>query len=331
MVYAGGLENRSGLLRRLERRGAVLGNGSEVVEAVRDPARLFAFLQREGIPHPPTFVGRPDRAPGDGPPSLWKPIRSGGGIRVRSTRPREARPRGFYRQGFLRGSPGSASFVADSERAALLGVTEQLAGCRDLGGSAFRYCGNIAGPPRAFVSRQALALLIEAGNALTRRFGLRGLFGIDFILAGGVPYLIEVNPRYTASMELFEGSTDANLLDIHLEALARGRLPSAPLPLRRFLAKGILYATRSLAWSSPVIDAALDIRDRPVEGETFDRGQPICTLVVRGGSPEESRRCLAEAAHRVRRALRVEKRGTPRAPRRRRPAAPAAAPGSVLG
>jgi len=220
--------------------------------------------------------------------------------------------------------------VADSDRAALLGVTEQLAGCRDLGGSAFRYCGNIAGPPRAFLSRQALTLLTEAGNALTRRFGLRGLFGIDFILAGGVPHLIEVNPRYTASMELFEDLTDANLLDIHLEALTRGRLPSAPLPLRRFTAKGILYATRSLVWSSPAIDAGLDVRDRPVEGETFDRGHPICTLVVRGGSPEESRRRLAEAAHRVRRALRVEKRGTPRAPRRRRPAAPAAAPGSVL-
>ena len=41
-------------------------------------------------------------------------------------------------------------------------------------------------------------------DAVTRDFGLVGLNGIDFIARAGVPWPIEVNPRYSASMELLE-------------------------------------------------------------------------------------------------------------------------------
>jgi len=330
LVYSGGLENRPDLLRRLENRGAVLGNGPDVVEAVRDPTVFFPFLRRAGIPHPLTFAGGRDRAPVNGPPCLWKPIRSGGGIRVRLAQPRRPRPRGFYLQQYLRGTPGSASFVSASGRAVLLGVTEQLAGFRDLGASGFRYGGNIAGPPHRILSRQALAVLAKAASAITRRFGLRGLMGLDFILSGGVPHIIEINPRYTASMELFEDASDKGLLDVHLEALERGRLPSGPFPVRRFLAKGILYATRAVRWASSLTLAGLDVRDRPAEGEPIEIGHPICTLVVGGASPEECRRRLAEGAGLVRRTLRVATRNAPRARRRRTFAASAGARRSVL-
>src|SRR3989442_885674 len=167
LAYAGGLENRPGLLRRLEDRGAVLGNGPDVVEAVRNPAVFFRFLRRAGLPHPLTFTGGRDRARANRHACLWKPIRSGGGIRVRPEQPYMPRPRGFYLQQHLRGTPGSASFVADSERAVLLGVTEQLAGFRALGGRGFRYGGNIAGPPRHLLSREALAGLAQAASAIT--------------------------------------------------------------------------------------------------------------------------------------------------------------------
>jgi len=317
MVYAGGLENRPALLRRLGRRGVILGNGPEVVEAVRDPAVLFPFLRRSGIPHPATFMGRPDLASAIAARLLWKPARSGGGNRIRRALPRERRPRGFYLQTSLRGAPGSASFVAGAGGAVLLGATEQLAGCRELGGSDFRYGGNIAGPVPCLLSRDSVAVLTDAASALARHFGLRGLFGIDFILSAGVPHVIEINPRYTASMELFEDLSGVSLLDAHLVAIEGGPLPPGPPPVLRFLAKGVLYATRGVRWTSRGIDEKIDVRDRPAEGESIGPGRPICTLVTPGPSAEECRRRLFEAARHVRRALGEGGRDASGVPRRR--------------
>src|SRR6185295_5908227 len=143
-----------------------------------------------------------------------------------------------------------------------------------------------------------------------------------------VPHILEVNPRYTASMELFEELSGANLLEIHLQALARGRLPRGPLPVRRFLAKGILYAARAVRWVPAALVAGIDVRDRPCDGETIGEGRPICTLVAGGASAEECKSRLAGAATRVRRALRAAREGS--RPAGRRPGAPIAVRRSVL-
>jgi uncharacterized protein len=302
-IYAGGLENRPTLLGRLEDQGAILGNGARVVAAVRDPGRFFRFLRAAGIPHPATFFGEGRLSRETGALCLWKSIRSGGGVRVRRALPGETRPRGFYRQVFLPGTPGSAAFVADGERAVLLGVTEQLAGRGVLGAEGFRYAGNIAGPCDRLLPARGLRILEDAIVRIARRFRLRGLNGIDFVLNDGIPHVLEVNPRYTASMELFERPGGRCLVDLHLDALERGGLPRGPLRMRRFLAKGILYATDRTVWRSSTALSGLDVRDRPAEGETIETGRPICTLVVRGASSSDCRHRLERAAVQVRRAL----------------------------
>jgi hypothetical protein len=47
---------------------------------------------------------------------------------------------------------------------------------------------------------------------------LRGLFGCDFIVNAGTPWLTEVNPRYTAAMELAEHRLQASLVALHVRA-----------------------------------------------------------------------------------------------------------------
>ncbi len=315
LVYAGGLENRPGLLRLLERRGRVLGNRAVEVQAARDPELLFRFLAAEGIPHAAIVTGlgpaadvADDATEPAAPPAarcLVKPVRSGGGARVRFRRPGERRPPGHYLQEFLEGPAGSAALLGNGCAATLLGVTEQMAGWEALGGSGFRYGGNIAGPPQALLSGEALAALAAAASRIAARFSLRGLFGIDFILADGVPRLIELNPRYTASMELLEEIAGRNLFDLHLEALEGGPLPPGPLRLEdrdapRFVAKGILYAREAARAPAPGSLLALGCRDVPVRGERIEPGQPICTLVARGDSPASCRRALLARAAEVR-------------------------------
>jgi len=299
VVYAGGLENHPALLRRLGRRAPILGNGPDAVEAVRDPARFFSFLRAACLPHPPTLLGpsTPKRAPRGS--WLFKPIRSGGGVRVRRAGEGERRPRGFYRQGLVRGLAASAVFVADGRRARILGVTHQIPapGLEEEDG--FRYGGNIAGPASRLLSAGTRRVLSRAVAALTERFALRGLNGIDFIVKGDTPHILEVNPRYTASMELLEDLSGRCLFDLHLEALERRRLPARALRARRFLAKGILYARERVVWPWSGDVPGIDVRDRPMPGETIESGHPVCTIVVSGRSAEDCRKRLEAAAARL--------------------------------
>ena len=67
----------------------------------------------------------------------------------------------------------------------------------------FNYCGNI-GPITLPVPVRNI--LQGIGDTLAVKAGLRGVFGIDFILEGKTPVPVEVNPRYTASVEVLEES-----------------------------------------------------------------------------------------------------------------------------
>lgn len=319
LAYTGGLENRPGLLRLLERRQAadgprtVLGNDAKTLAAVRDPRRLFPFLQAQGIPH---AAVRFDNAIATGPAlagaASWliKTMRSAGGAGVRESIVGAPLPRGCFFQERLRGPIGSAAFLADGKEAVLLGISEQLSGWEALGASGFRYAGNIAGPWSAFLSPGALEQVGRTVRRITERFGLRGLNGFDYVLCGGVPSLIEVNPRWTASMELIEERTGRNLFDLHLRTSEGDRIaedrpwPEPEWDARassgRLLAKGVLYARDACTAPDPAALEELGARDRPARGERIAPGQPICTLLVEGGDPGACRVRLKEMAATVR-------------------------------
>ncbi len=307
-AYAGGLENRPVILERLTASGRLLGNDAATVRRVRDPRVLYPFLRRIGIPHAstPQTGHRAPKTPGRR--FLWKAVRSGSGGRVRDAQAGERRPRGHFLQEFVRGPVLSAAFVAAQGRAVMLGISELIVGFEPLGGTGFRYGGNITGSPETMLPGAALESIDVLVDALASRFGLTGLNGVDFVLVGERPHLIEVNPRYTASMEIIEDLTGRNLFDIHLEAIDEGRLPAGPLmpardaPAR--LAKGVLYARSDVRSGDPRTLERLGCRDRPIRGESIRAGQPVCTILVEGSSRAACRRSLAARATRVRRTLR---------------------------
>jgi predicted ATP-grasp superfamily ATP-dependent carboligase len=307
VAYGGALENRPGLLRRFARRGTLLGIGGPAVRAVRDPSILFPALAAAGIAHPEIVTC--DRAPEGRGRWLVKPRRSGGGHGVRIAQPGERRRPGDYFQEFLEGPCGSIAALAGGGEAIVLGASEQIVGWSVLGASGYRYAGSIAGPCEALLPPESLETLRRAATHLAARFGLAGLFGVDYILRDRVPHVIEINPRWTASMELIEERTGDKLFDRHLEALEGGPLSGAPAAARspepariaapaapRFLAKGILFADSRVTLSDPTALQRLGARDRPRRGEIFAPGQPVCTLMAAGASPDECRAGLAGSA-----------------------------------
>jgi len=296
VVYGANLENHPDVVAALGRRHALLGNQPEALGAVRDWRVLRRFCREAGILHPPTLLPGEEELATPGCRRLRKRVRSGGGHGITFWNG-ESLDDAHVLQAAIHGRAASAAFVADGRRSVLICLTEQLIGRRELGASGFRWCGNIL--PLDLSPADHLQLTEQVTrmvSLLTRRFGLRGVNGVDLIVTKGtdgapVGMLVEVNPRYCASMELVEHQYGVNVFSLHLDAFA-GRLPEvspAQMPSQGFLAKGIIFAREPS--TAPSTDDWLDgdIRDVPFAGERFKTGHPVCTVLAPGN---HRRSCL---------------------------------------
>ena len=283
VIYSGGLENHPDLISRIENRHEILGNGSAVLARALDPSALNGCLARAGLTVA-EIRQTGEEAPGK---SGWlsKPIRSGGGIGIEAAS-KATTSEGRYLQRFVDGVPASALFIASenepSKRSLLLGATEQLIGESWLGAAGFTYCGNL-GPLE--LEDEALRQVVLAGEAVGGEFSLRGLFGLDFILSPGGPVFIELNPRYTGSVEVIEKCCGFETIPQHVSACRNGELPSIALPPSRACAKAILFAETPVALSAShalVEENAATVADIPAIGETIEPGSPLLTVLTEG-------------------------------------------------
>src|SRR4051794_13769295 len=296
VVYGASFENHPGLVARLAERHALLGNGPRTLRAVRDPQRLAAALRDAGLPYPRTFAAAPDDRSGRW---LRKPLRGGGGTRVRAWRG-GAVPAGAVVQERIEGVACSAAAVGDGVDAVVLGVTEQLVGQRAFGVRGYRWCGNVV-PPRLPAGERA-ALLGQARaicSCLAAAFALRGLFGVDLIWDGERAWTIEVNPRPTASLEAIEAAHGVGAFAAHLQACA-GELPGVEAAHGGAAGKAVLFATEEVVIGDSERWLERGVRDVPHPGERIAAGRPICTVMATAASPREALARLEEQAARLR-------------------------------
>ena len=289
VVYGAGLENRPDLVERLAAGRTLLGCAPETLRRVRDPAVLGASLRSAGLAYPLTYAAAdaPERADRGARRWLRKPLRGGGGRGVRAWRGGRL-PEGVVVQERIAGLACSAAAVAAGGAATLLGISEQLAGRHALGVRGYTGCGNDAPPRLAEAERRALARQAEAVCAhLAAAFGLRGLFGVDLVWDGDTAWVLEVNPRPTASLEVLDAVHGVRPFTAHLEACA-GRLPAGTSfsAAGRAAGKAIVWATRDVVLPDTRDWPARGIRDVPHPGERIAAGRPICTLVATGETPE---------------------------------------------
>ena len=288
-MYTGALENYPDLIERLAAMRALWGNDANVVRQVRDPWQLHATLSAADIAIPAV------RSLADAPPTKGRwlvksPHNSGGnGVRDWSSPETIAVKEPAYLQQFIDGKPTSAVFVAAGGRSRLLGASEQLIGTTWAGADGYRYVGSLA---TTNVSSQITAQFDRIGGALAASFGLAGLFGVDAIESNGLIWPVEVNPRYTASIEVIERQRGIAAIDLHVQACRNGALPAIDpfmpdTPL--CVGKVILFARRDVTVSDALIErvTALNadtkwptVADIPQPGTPIQRGAPILTVLV---------------------------------------------------
>ncbi|HUR93820.1 MAG TPA: ATP-grasp domain-containing protein [Gemmatimonadales bacterium] len=313
VAYTSNFENYPAAVATLARNRTLLGNAPAVLERVRNPIGLARVFAAHGFAVPSTRASAPEPKL-DRRQWLLKPRKSGGGHGTSRWRRGDPVPRSAYLQERIAGGAGSIIFTADGRQARVLGLTRQLVGESAFGARGFRYCGSLlAGSGSPLFPRQTE--LLERATALAdtaaAHFGLRGLNGVDFIARHGVPYPIEVNPRYSASMELVERATRTSLFALHVDACA-GRLSAGPALHRQVFGKAIVYARHDIRVTDPAQWSHATLADVPHPGERIGRGHPICTVFAVGADAPSCQRLLRAASASIYRAT----SGTVAGPRR---------------
>lgn len=312
ILYAGGMENQPQLLEYLEQGHSIWGADRAAIEKVRQPKQLADGLAQVRQRVLPVQAGN-DPPPRDGS-WLVKPVASAGGRGISvwdESSPHLNRDESFYFQQRVEGQVYSALFIAEKTPGDVrfVGLTRQLVGCPELHAGSFAWCGNI-GP--AFLPVEAEFLVRRWGNILKWKFGLSGLYGIDFIVnEAGEPWLIEVNPRITGSVEILELACGMQLLADHVACYDSGSAsfarefaaPPQP-PLDERLGRAILYAPYRLKSNIPltqpiVWDSAPQIADIPEPGSVIEAGQPVCSVYAWGADLDDVTAKLFGAARQV--------------------------------
>ena len=265
LVYGSGFEGRAELIERLSRGRTLFGNTPTALADVRNPARFFALLQRLGIGHPAVRLTRPARL------KDWLVKRPGAAGGTGVIPANAARPaRGDYYQRIEAGDSLSATFLADGRRARVLGFNRQWTTPRP--GRPYLYGGAVGG----LTLRPRLRREIEeALDALVAETGLVGLNGLDFILRRGRWLALELNPRPTATFELYDPDYPGGLFRWHLRA-CRGELPPRAALPRAVRAHAVVHAI------TPTDETTMKFpdwcRDLPTRGTRFAAGDPVCTV-----------------------------------------------------
>lgn len=318
IIYTGGLENHPQVYLELAKLRPVWGylhpEPFTASDSIRNPFALSRCCANAGLARPmsvnvdaascrvaaETRLEAASTLPIDGT-WLCKPLSGAGGKAIAYWHGQPlSQPEKYYFQQFQAGTPLAAVYVNVGDRTHFVGLTRQIIGASFLHAtSPFSYCGTI-GPLFCLKGTPLHEQCVKTGETLARFDPcLRGLFGVDLIWDGERAYVIEVNPRYTASVEILELSNPTPVsLALHAQAFRPDSVEQTFLsvgPDRNVrpnkLGKAIYFAPQRLVfpdcgpWD---VNLTFDperipgYADIPTVGSVIEKEQPVLTFFESG-------------------------------------------------
>lgn len=264
-VYGSGFDGKPDLLQEISNRLPLIGNTVDTLKAIRHTHTFFNALQKLHIRHPQVV----DIIPKAGQ-YLKKSMHGCGGTHISFATQDDVLSEGEYFQQYIEGRSVSLLFVACTNAIEVIGFNEQWVS--ESQSAPFRYNGAVGQVELAINVQQQL---ISAAQALTVEFGLKGLNSLDAIVANDIAYVLEVNPRLSATFDLHEG---LDLFERHIGA-AQGMAIEEKAISSESKAHAVIYAQKETvikqdfvwpdwATDTPIISGSIAI--------TTD--QPICTV-----------------------------------------------------
>ena len=272
-IYGSGLEQAPECIDILARRFELLGNDYTTFRRVQNKRHFFALLAELKIPYPEVVFDRPPTCEG----WLIKPQQGGGGAGIRRFTGQSDIEAAVYWQKMIPGVSGSALFLANRKRARIIGYNTQWNVCSGPD-SEFVFAGIINKSP---LSPSEELYVFEWIQALVRVYALIGLNTLDFIVQDGQVFALELNPRPSASMQLYSDG----ILSQHIET-CRGQLDMPSHRVTGCCGYQLVFADKTLQIPEN-IEWPKQCMDLPATGVIIRKGQPICSMMAREKRPEQ--------------------------------------------
>ena len=320
LLICGGMENRISVMDDLSLDFQVLGTELSGIQKTNDLEAIQTICRRTRIRFPESRLTRNDLEENDCGAWLIKPLRSAGGHRIRRLNRLEQSQGDEYYQQFVPGKSFSALYCCNGASTRMLGLTEQLCGSEVFASrdTPFAYCGSIW----PFESElQPLKEVERAGEIFATEFGLRGVFGIDWVQdETGRNWMLEVNPRIPASSEVYErAGIIRNIVEVHIDACFNQQLPIVS-ETNQIAGKAVVYnqgtekrVTKLVfeRWMQWLASEELACADIPMPGDVIPSGGPIMTVFATGESHSAVKNELESKAFNVRESLKKARSFTP--------------------
>jgi len=286
LVYGAGFEHQPETIAAIALKVRVFGNDAETLKHAKDPIALARICETNGVQHPQIAFALPDD------PALWLVKQRGGagGAHIAAAQDASRASPECYFQRRVAGRSVSALFLASERRAEIVGLSMQWTAPTPA--SPFRY-GGAAGPVE--IDPKQASEIAHAVGAIASDLDLVGLNSADFLVSDDAVWLTEINPRPSATLDVFD-SYDDPLFARHVTA-CEGRLkPTSPrLELK---AAEIVYAPCDIVireernWPDWAVD-------RSAPGMRIGAGEPLCTALASGATLDLARMCATERAQKI--------------------------------
>lgn len=293
VITGTGFESQLEMLRSLQKHAQSLGavcafNDADVMSDITNPEMFFSALDGLGVAHPATRFTPPNDDKG-----WW--VKQCGGHGASHIRPflgtAEIALEHIYYQEDIQGS--QQSMLANSYISNIVCISFNQQQILRSPQDRFQYCGAIAVEPAEAehalgISTQLQTQLSTLAQALCKRFKLRGLLSLDFILSDDRAYVLEINARPTATFELLDS---AAALVMHLQAFgvwkdaASNRQHQHSYAGHRYVfAPHDLRVTSMLERGLVQHKVMSHITDWPMLNTYVPAGAPLCNLHAQGQS-----------------------------------------------
>ncbi len=276
IIYGSGFERHIDSLDFFQKHLILLGNPVKVFSTIQNKVLFSTKLEALNIPYPSIT----EKAPDSKEDWLIKPRRSEGGMDISkfTAFSNINQPHCFW-QKHVDGIPMSVLFIAERKGYKIIGFHKQL--ITTIKENEFVFSGLISQPE---IKQNIVQLISVWLEKLVSHFTLKGLNSLDFMLKEERCYALELNPRLSASIQLYEDK----ILLAHIMSCYSQPWDELIPDIDTYRAYQIVFADtemlikKNLQWPDWV-------KDIPQSGCIIHTGLPICSIIARGENEQQVR------------------------------------------
>lgn len=284
--YGAGFEQQPALLNDIAKRLPVLGNTSQCLENIKNPRHFFGVCDALSIPYPKVCF-ETDMPFKQG---ILKEIGGSGGAHIQhATQATNFLQQTHYLQEIKEGLPVSCLFLAHTHGVEVIGFNQQWTSPVD--NAPYRFGGLVS---HVVISDACQTAITHYVSQLSQAYGLVGLNSCDVICNGDDVWVLEINPRLSASVAMYE-MHGMPLIEAHINASRHVKMNAYNIDWRAdgcSRACQIVYATRAM--QVPLDEDWPDwVADIPKSKTCLHEGAPVLTVHAEAENAVHAKALLA--------------------------------------